>query len=170
MIFETRFDIDECRRRLTEGIDPERISLFSRSGYAGSRPFIGTIKAYQFHFKKRKNYQNGYDPYFFGTLKPVATGSIVEGRFGMRPATRIFMTVWYSLAIVIGSIMLIASISAIATGYPSVKGNPWLGVIIPIALPTLAFAMMKLGQRLSRSEMREMIEFIKRTLEAKEQQ
>src|SRR3989442_15152549 len=98
----TDFDTAECRRRLIESIDPERRTIFSLSGYRGSKPVIGLIGSYEFCLHKRRYWHNDFAPQFYGNLLPQARGTLIEGYFDIPRWTKIFMRIWLGGALLGG--------------------------------------------------------------------
>src|SRR5277367_3687845 len=101
-VLRTDLDENECLRRLTESIDPERWTIFSLSGYKSSKPVIGWIDGYQFYLHKRRYYRNDFAPLFHGNLQSLARGTLIEGYFDMPRWTRIFMRFWLGGVILLG--------------------------------------------------------------------
>ena len=62
---------DECLRRIEASTDPGNRTLFSLSGYKGSKPLLVKFDGNQFKLWKRRYYRNDFAPYFFGTFRPI---------------------------------------------------------------------------------------------------
>jgi hypothetical protein len=137
---------------------------FLPSGYAGSRPILGTIGQDTFKLQKRQFYRNSFAPQFYGHLRPWEHGTILEGEFKMHPSVRVFMLVWFSfLALFI--IIALVSLTVSPKGVHDSSGGL---LVIPIGLEVFGVALVIFGQRLARGEQGEIEAFLRSTLEATE--
>ena len=119
----TDFDTAECRRRLIESIDPERRTIFSLSGYRGSKPVIGLIGRYEFCLHKRRYWHNDFAPQFYGNLLPQARGTLIEGYFDIPRWTKIFMRIWLG-GVLLGGFQFLSSVSwSCSNGADTWKGT-----------------------------------------------
>src|SRR5579863_8857441 len=107
----TDLNPQECLRRLQEASDPGKRTLFSLSGYKGSKPVLAKIEGSEIKLWKRRYYRNDFAPYFFGTLSPAERSTRIEGHFDMDRWVRIFMTIWLGFAIIGGAAAIIATVS-----------------------------------------------------------
>jgi hypothetical protein len=162
----TNLATDECLRRITAAIDRERLTLFSFSGFGGSKPILGRVGKNTFRLRKRRFYRNSFAPFFYGQVSPFNSGSLIEGHFGMHPFVKVFMGIWFSGVILIGgSISLRTVIEIIRNGYGG-KENQWLGVgIFPIML-TFGVLLIASGKWLGKSEEANILKFLQETLQA----
>ena len=161
---QTDFDAEECRRRLVEAIDPEKRTIFSLSGYKGSKPVIGWIDGYQFYLHKRRYWHNDFAPLFYGNLISRNRGTIIEGYFDMRRWVRVFMQIWTAGAVLMGTPILVLTLSDLLRGSHYMEGSVVVGLLVPSGLILWGFVLPKLGMWLSRSEERFILEFVGRNL------
>ena len=77
-----------------ESTDPGQRTLFSLSGYKGSKPLLVKFEGNQFKLWKRRYYRNDFSPYFYGTLSPENQGTRIQGYFDIDRWMKIFMRIW----------------------------------------------------------------------------
>jgi hypothetical protein len=66
---------------LCRSIDEERRTLFSLSGYRGSRTVLGEVTENTFRLRKRRYRRNDFAPHFYGQFQQELGGSRIEGYF-----------------------------------------------------------------------------------------
>jgi hypothetical protein len=162
----TDFDVEECRRRLIDSIDPEKRSIFSLSGYKGSKPVIGWINGYEFRLHKRRYWHNDFAPQFYGSLLPQSRGTLIEGYFDVLRWSKIFMRIWLGGAVVLGSPIFVLSLIDLMRGTIHSEGNSPLGLLVPPCLVLFGIVLPKFGLSLGRHEERFILEFLENTLVA----
>ena len=162
----TDFDPEECGRRLLESTDPERRTLFSLSGYKGSKPVIGRIEGQQFRLHKRRYWHNDFAPQFYGNLLPQSRGTLIEGYFDMRRWTKIFTRIWLAGVLVPGIPMFVLSLLDLLRGSTHIKGDLRVGLLVPPCLALWGILFPRLGLWLGRHEERFILEFLQKTLVA----
>ena len=163
----TDFDAEECRRRLIESIDPERRTIFSLSGYRGSKPVIGWIEGYQFYLHKRRYWHNDFASQFYGNLLPQDRGTLIEGYFDVPRWTKIFMRIWLGGVLLLGSPIFVLSLLDLLPGRGYVEGNPRIGLLAPPCMVLFGVLLPKFGLWLGRHEEQFILEFLERTLVAR---
>ena len=151
---------DECIRRIEASTDPGSRSVFSLSGYKGSKPLLVKFDGNQFKLWKRRYYRNDFAPYFFGTFSPDNKGTRLEGQFDMNRWVKIFMRIWIAFAVVFTIPIFFATLTQ------STRGNAWVGVIVPIGLVIFGIFLPKFGRWMGRGEEKFMREFLQTTLGA----
>ena len=151
---------DECIRRIKASTDPGNRTIFSLSGYKGSKPLLVKFKGNKFVLWKRRYYRNDFAPYFFGTLLPDNKGSCLEGHFDMNRWVKMFMRIWIAFAVVFTIPIFFATLTQ------STRGNAWVGFIVPIGLVIFGILLPKFGRWLGRGEEKFMTEFLETTLAA----
>jgi hypothetical protein len=162
----TDFDTEECRRRLIESIDLDQRTIFSLSGYKGSKPVIGRIEGYQFCLHKRQYWHNDFAPQFYGNLWSQDRGTIIEGYFDMQRWTKMFMRIWLGFALVVGIPLFLFSFSDLFFGSSNMNGDPRIGLLVPPSLVLFGILLPKLGLWLGRYDEQCILEFLQRTLVA----
>ncbi len=161
----TDFEIEACRRRLEESIDPERRTIFSLSGYKGSKSIIGRVHGFQFLLHERRYCRNDFAPCFYGTLHQQSRGTLIEGYFDMRRWTKWFMRVWLSFAVVVGGFIFVSSLWDLIRTRQRTDGD-LVGLWVPAILIIGGFLMPRFGLWLSRHEEERISEFLCSTLVA----
>jgi hypothetical protein len=151
---------DECMRRIEASTEPGSRTIFSLSGYKGSKPLLVKFEGNQFALWKRRYYRNDFAPYFFGTLSPDNQGTRLEGHFDMNRWTKIFMRIWIAFALLFSVPVLFAMLSR------PIQGNAWVGILFPIGFILFGIFLPKFGRWLGRSEEKFMVEFLEATLAA----
>lgn len=157
----TDLSVEECLRRLSEASDIGERTIFSFSGYKGSKPVLSKFNGNKFKLWKRRYYNNSFAPFFFGNLSREERGTRVEGRFGMDPYVKGFMIVWLSLAIVISLPILFSTLA-----HP-IHGDDWAGVLIPVGMVCFGILLPKFGQLIGKGEERYLRELLETTLAAR---
>ena len=163
----TDFGTEECRRRLNESIDPERRTIFSLSGYKGSKPVMGRIDGYEFHLQKRRYWNNDFAQQFYGNLLPEERGTRIEGYFDVPRWTKMFLRFWLGGVILIGSPVFILSLLQRVRGGGYEEGDARLGLLVPPCLLLFGVLLPKLGLWLGRHEEQFILGFLERTLVAR---
>ena len=163
----TDFDTAECRRRLIESIDPERRTIFSLSGYRGSKPVIGLIGSYEFCLHKRRYWHNDFAPQFYGNLLPQARGTLIEGYFDIPRWTKIFMRIWLGGALLGGIPIFVLSLFELLQRRRYMEGDLRIGLLVPPLGVLFGILLPKLGLRLGRHEEQFILEFLQSTLVAR---
>jgi len=157
----TDLSVEECLRRLRANSDIGEWTIFSLSGYKGTKPVLSKFDDYNFRLWKRRYYRNAFAPFFFGTLLREERGTHVEGRFGMQPFTKIFLIIWVTLAAAM-SLPVLVSTLAHPTG-----GDDWVGIVVPVALVGGGILVPKFGQLIGKGEEKYLRGFLEATLEAR---
>jgi len=166
VVLQTNLAADECLRRINAAIDRERLTLFSFSGFAGSKPILGRICGNTFRLQKRRLYRNSFAPFLYGQVRSSVSGSLIELRFRMHPFVMVFMCIWFSGVILIGGFISIHALIEIIRGGYGAKENQWLGVGIFPAMLTFRVLLVAFGKWLGKSEKRYMLTFLQETLQA----
>jgi hypothetical protein len=77
------------------------------------------------------------------------------------------MRAWLALTSMIGLPILLMSLRDLMTGRDSVRGDLWVGIIVPPALVLCGTLMSKFGRLLSRGEERYFLQYVQETLAAR---
>jgi hypothetical protein len=160
----TDFDTEACRHRLTESIDPESRTIFSLSGYKGSKPLIGRVKGDEFLLHKRRYYRNDFAPQLYGKLQPNERGTLIEGYFDMPRWTKWFMRIWLGFVIVVGGFFVPSALWKLMQGGNHRDDGFWVGLLVPPGMVLFGLLMPKLGLWLGRNEEQYILDFLQTTL------
>ncbi|MGA8367061.1 MAG: hypothetical protein WB716_07070 [Candidatus Acidiferrales bacterium] len=159
-MLRTDLSAEECLRRLGEATDVGKRTIFSFSGYKGSKPVLATFDGNRFTLWKRLYYRNDLRPRFYGTLIPQERGCRVEGYFAVDPRIKFVLFFWVGISVFVDLSVLIPLMSR------PMQAGDWVAAAAPtIIILALAFAFM-LGRRLAGGHKAFLKEFIETTLAA----
>jgi hypothetical protein len=150
VIFHSPLSPAEITEALRGSVDDEQRSLFSLSGFQGDRPLIGTIGFDSFRIQKRKLYRNDFARHFYAQFGPEQSGTRIEGYFAMAIWVKLFMLVWISFAIVIGSVIFIATCRELISSHRAPNDQDWVGLLVPPGLVLFGFGLPVIGSLVSR--------------------
>jgi hypothetical protein len=159
IFLRTDLSPEECLRRLGEATDVAQWG-FSLSGYRGSKPVLAKFDGNRFKLWKRIYYRNDFRPYFYGTLVPQDRSSRIQGYFDVDRWVKIFMWVWLGFVILSSIPVFIVSVSR------PIRGDAWVGVIVPIGLILFGIFLPKFGRWIGRGQETFLKEFLETTLAA----
>jgi len=148
-------------------IDEERITLFSLSGYRGSRPVLGKVDESTFRLQKRRCYHNSFAPFFYGRFEPEPGGTRIEGYFDMSRRVKYFMWFWLAMVVLIGGQIFLASLKDIVTGSHYIRGDKRMGILIALSMILFGVLLPKIGRFIARGEERFLLEHLQQTLAAR---
>jgi hypothetical protein len=163
----TDFDLEEVRRLLTSGIDPEERALvfgYRFSGYKGSKPLIGSVGGQKFYLFKRQYWNGQLCPTFFGRFVPQNDGTEIEGYFDVRPQVKTYLTTVTVLGGIVTLPMFLMSLTDIFQGSHYMHGSIVLGLL---ALPGYllgGFFTPRFGLWFSKDDEKFILEFLSRDL------
>jgi hypothetical protein len=166
IILHSDYSPDTCVAKLSEQIDSDKRSLFSLSGYKGSKPIVGRVGGNEFRLHKRRYWHNSFGPVLFGRVTSHGRGSLVEGYWDMARWTRMFTRVWIIFAIVVGTPILFDSLRCIGSVGCRVQGDWWVGIVVPPALVLWGLLLPRLGATLSFHERKRVAQLLEQILVA----
>lgn len=143
-------------------IDRLRAAIQSEWTLFGTSPVVGTVGETSFRLRKRLMMQNSFQTYLFARLSSEGTSSRMTCRFGMHPFAVIFMVVWFSgvTAGAIGSLVL--------GWYQYSKGTmPNPAGLVPWGMALFGIVLVGVGRRMARGEREFLLDFLRRTVEAR---
>jgi hypothetical protein len=143
---------EECVRRL---------SSKTGSAWDGST-VIGSIGETSFRLRKRIFYRNSFQASLSGKLIDDNGETRVHCRVGLHPFVTAFLTVWIGI-VLIGCIWTIVSLASGA-----IPAKQWPQAGIPFLMLAGGVAILKVGQYLSRDEADFLVDFVRRTLDARD--
>lgn len=157
---QSNLAVEECVRRIEQSADIGQRTIFSLSGYKGSKPLLVKFNGNQFRLWKRRYYRNDFAPYFFGTFSPDSQGARLVGHFAMDHWVKIFIRIWLAFAIVLSLPVLIATLSR------TNQGSAWVGVLVPLGLVLFGIFLPKFGRWMGKGEEKFIREYLQNTLSA----
>jgi hypothetical protein len=138
----------------------QRLRSKTGSAWDGST-VIGSVGETSFRLRKRIFYRNSFQASLSGKLIDDNGQTQVHCRVGLHPFVTAFLTVWIGI-VLIGCIWMIVSLVSGA-----IPGNRWPQAMIPFLMLAGGVALLKVGQFLSRDEADFLVDFVRRTLEAR---
>jgi hypothetical protein len=168
----TCFTPAECTERLAAAIDQPWAPKYNR-------PVYDRLHGTSFWLCKRK-FTTIYDT---GVKIPLYTRSIVPALHGelssfedgteirlnsRRPMfLNVFIAIWFAGVIVLGGCIVVGSIIDIITGSGNVKGNPYLGIIVPGVMMLLVCLCFARANARGAKDNCYILEYLQKVLEAK---
>lgn len=108
--FYSELSPEECERRLRNSIDPEESTIFSLSGYRGSKPFVGEVHANTFRVIKRiYGKPPTFPPVLTGAFQPKGNGTQVKGSFDLEWTSKAAICVFDVFGLLILALVTIFS-------------------------------------------------------------
>jgi hypothetical protein len=156
--------VGEALRRST---DEEHRTLFSLSGYRGSRPVLGEVTGNTFRLQKRRYWRNDFAPHLYGQFRSEAGGSRIEAEFDLSRWVKSFMRIWLAGAVVLGVPMFMLSALDFLTGSHHTTGDNRLGLIVPPALVLWGFLLPRIGRFFAQGDERFLLEFLSQSVAAR---
>ena len=161
---------DECVSRIRSAMDVEPTLLNPFEG--GAKPVIGRIEGPALRLSKRGE---GTGPFhcLTATLRSEGSGTMITGKFAMRPFVRVLMAIWFGGLILVGCFMLIGTIVTLffdPTFLPATNSHdsPWIFVVVPLLLFAVLYVMARLRRSFARRDARLLSDFLVQVLNANE--
>jgi hypothetical protein len=167
IVLHTQLPPGAAADAVRRSIDEDYLTPLSLSGFQGGRPVLGEVGVDSFRLRKRIYYRNGFARQFFGRFEPESGGPRIKGHFTAPLYPRIFMAVWFTGVISIGTIMFVGTVRDLLRRGRPFDNNPWMGLVIPPALLLFGIGLLWFGRWLSRSGERSILEHLKVTLSAR---
>lgn len=169
--YETSLQLAECRDRLEIACVPDNplARLHKPAGtvlcrlrgprirlYATGPPFLNNFMA----------------PYFFGAFERRGKRTILRGKFAPHWWVRVFVAVWTTMLCAIGGVLIILGFATLLGVDVKWEGNipvaliPWLAILMPPAMLTFGYALVRFGRWLGEKQQRLLDQLLCETLEA----
>jgi hypothetical protein len=166
VFLQSALGAEQCIERLRQTTDEQHRTLFSFSGYRGSKPILSRIEGYNFQLQKRRYYRNDLAPNFFGKVIPWGSGARIEGRFGPPRWSLVFLRIWLGFALLVAIPLCISAIRDILAGQRFRHGDAYAGLLIPLGLVLVGWLAPRFGDWLGRNEKTFILQFLETTLAA----
>jgi hypothetical protein len=150
----------DCQARLSNAVDPVRLG-FTRSGFSGDKPILGTFANSYFRLQARRYYRNSFAPFFYGRFLPDERGTLIQGQFRLHPCARLFMIFWF------GFIAFFIIFAVRAPGRFDAARVVFF-VLGPLTMAAFGYGLLKFSWWLARDEKKDIIAVLKKTLQATE--
>jgi hypothetical protein len=157
---------DAVAEALRRSMDEGHRTLFSLSGYRGSRPVLGQIRGDTFRLQKRRYSRNDFAGQFYGQFRSEPGGTRIEGYFDAPRWARNFMKFWLAAVVVIGTPVFVSTLSDLTRSH-HMSGDRWVGIVVPPALVLFGTILPRFGRVLGRSGEGFLLEHLQRTLSAR---
>lgn len=151
----SKLDRAEVLRRLQAGVDSEWT-------FGGGKDVVGRVGDDGFRLRLRIGYRNSFQTFMFGAVQADGRGSRIVARTGMHPFAAVFMTLWISV-VGLGAAIGVAGLLDARPG-EAVQG---LIILVPIGMFAFGIALVGIGRWIARNERARLIEFLKRSVDAK---
>ena len=152
---------------LNRSIDEEQWTLFSLSGYSGSRPILGKVRGNTFRLRKRRYSRNDFAGNFHGRFEPEQGGTRIEGYFDMPRWAKYFMRIWLAGAVLFGTPIFVATLLDLVTHSDYMTGDKWIGLLVPPALILYGTVFPKLGRVFGKGDEQFILQHMQNTLAAR---
>jgi hypothetical protein len=139
----------------------QRLRMNTGTAWDGAT-VIGFVGENSFRLRKRISYRNSFQASLSGKLIDDPQGTRPRCRVGLHPFVTAFLAVW------IGGVLIgcIAVVMSLASG--AIPANRWPQAAIPFLMLAGGVAFLKVGQFLSGDEADFLIDFLRKTLEARD--
>jgi hypothetical protein len=163
MKLRTKMSMADCKTRLASSTDLRGLALSWSAEGPGA--VVGEFRGSVFRLHTRKYYSNSFAPFFYGKLKEVDGGTILEGGFRMHPFVRLFMVFSLSFVLLFG----LGAIIVPAPAHPaSSTGRSWFFAGLAL-VAILSVGLVLFGKQLGRGDQEVIYSYLKSTLEANDQ-
>jgi hypothetical protein len=156
----------QCVERLAAVVDSEQLGLFS---VAGLNPVIGEVTESSLRLRKRIGYRNSFQTYLTAALRPTSGGTVLSCDLATHPLVRMFMYFWFGIVALVGAPAYLALLGPVTCGPAMVEEHALIGLLVPPTMLAFGLALVGLGRFLARDEADFLVEFLARTLDARNQ-
>jgi hypothetical protein len=122
----------------------------------------GSVTQTSFRLSKRIYYRNSFQASLSGKMTDEAQGTRLRCKVGLHPFVTAFLYVWIAGV----SVGCIAMLWSLLSGSIPAKQSPQAAV--PFLMLAGGVALLKVGQFFSRDEAKFLVDFLRRTLEARD--
>lgn len=164
ILLRSEFTSATCLAKLAEQIDIDRWTLFSFSGYKGSKEILGRIEGNEFRLHRRRYWHNSFGPVLFGRITDDGKGARIEAYWDTWLGPRVFMQAWLGFAVIVGTIIFFSSITEAIHSRSVAHDNLWLGLVVPPMLVLFGFLFPRIGAVLSAHEKKYVVRLLEMTL------
>ena len=151
----------ECVRRLRAATD-------SGLAMAGTRPVLGSVGDKSIRLRQRFYSRQSVQCWLSGKFVEENGQTRLRCTFGLHPFARILLEYWIGAVLLGGGFVLVRTVRVYLSGHGALPPNLWLGIVIPLLMLGFGIVLLAFGDYVTVDEPRFLIEFIKRTIEARE--
>jgi hypothetical protein len=150
----------ECVRRLRAATD----GIWA---IGGSKPVQGTVRDTSIRLRKRIDYRNSMQCWLSATCVEDNGRTRLSCVVGLHPFVHRFLEIWIGAVLVISGAVL-AKMIRLWLGAGLLPQDLWLGVGFPLVMAVFAALLLWFGDYLVRDEPEFLVEFLERTIDARE--
>jgi hypothetical protein len=158
-----------CAARLAAAMDPMSVRPVSLTFPPGAKPVIGNVTGTSLVMRKRIGYRSSFQSFLTATLGPEAAGTAIAGTVGLPQVVTVFLLAWFGFAILAGvpmAVFLIWSMLSSKSPNPAI----WGVAMLPIGMIGSGIVMLLFGRSVAGEESGFLVDFVRRTLEARDHQ
>lgn len=160
--YYTELDSEECKKHIDEIVKQNRFHIGAIKGKVD-------FKKDKFYLVKRNLiYHSLFSRIFYGKFIKKEDGTIIQGSFSIHVFVKILLIIWFSVVIFIGGLIFFGFLSEFVLGISNGEGNVVLGLMITFIILIFGSLLVRFGVRSSKNEEEYVLEFIEKTLDAKE--
>jgi hypothetical protein len=167
--------VSECVRRL-------RATTDGMWAMAGSKPVLGSVGGKAVRLRKRNYYRHSSQVWLSGKFAEANGQTLFHGTVGLHPVVRLVLEYWVAAVLLGGGAVFVRTVRRLFAGdilghrilsdYGSLSASwppgVWLGLIVPPLLLGFGVILLVFGDRFSSDDPRFLIEFLARTIDARE--
>lgn len=142
---------DACAEKLNAAIDGPMVML-------GSKPAIGQAFQQSAWLKQRHGYRNSFQQVLSIAISPEGAGAKLSCRSNAPVMGQIFMIGWLAMSV----LAFVVVIGNVARGFLSP-----VFLIVPVLIALFGFGMAMLGRNMSNADEPFLLDFLRRTLDAR---
>ncbi len=154
--FTTPYSVQQAVVRLGAAVKPTAFQTPFREAV------IGRVSEMRVRLRRHRPWlHNGFAPVFSGAFTMRAGATTLEGRFGLRRATRAYVAFWYGTLAVMAAVFTVAALS----GGP--MRDSALFVLLLGLLAVVPALLIRVGRRLGRGDVDYISDAIRRALDSR---
>jgi hypothetical protein len=156
----------ECVRRLRGATD-------GMWAMAGSKPVLGSVGDTAVRLRKRSYYRHSSQIWLSGQFAQDNGQTRFHGTVGLHPLVRVVLEYWVAAVFLGGGAVFVRTVRLVFADHLLSADGPlpptfWLGIMVPPLLLGFGLILLAFGDRFSSDEPRFLVEFLARTIEARE--
>jgi hypothetical protein len=170
--FIAPFTREECLRRLRTAVEPMRaVSFVAGSPQITSKSdVVGKVGDENIRLRKVPNpgISNGFQTYLFGRLTDDGDQTRLRCRIGMHLFPVAFLVLWFGALLFMSFLLLGNMVIKVNTPSDSSTIEGWWVFIVPLLFACFGGAFFIIGRYCARDEERFLIDFLRKTINARQ--
>jgi hypothetical protein len=135
---------------------------------AGQKPVLGAVGPNSIRLRRRSYYRHSSQCWLSGKFVEADGQTRLHCTAGLHPAVRIVLEYWVACVLLGGGVIFVRSLRAAWADHAALPESLWLGILLPPLLAGFGAILLAIGDRPSGDEPRFLLEFVARTIDAKE--